>query len=118
MGALLMGHEYGSWWCGSILPIEEARKLAPGQNATTVQVALGVTSAIMWAIEHPRQGLCTPEDLPHDYVLRIAKPYLGNFVSTPSDWNPLKNRKVYFKENPANHPDEDMWQFKNFVFVP
>ncbi len=118
LGALLMGHEYGSWWCGSILPIEEARKLAPGQNATTVQVALGVTSAIMWAIEHPRQGLCTPEDLPHDYVLRIAKPYLGNFVSTPSDWNPLKNRKVYFKENPANHPDEDMWQFKNFVFVP
>ncbi len=75
-------------------------------------------SAIMWAIEHPRQGLCTPEDLPHDYVLRIAKPYLGNFVSIPSDWNPLKNRKVYFKENPANHPDEDMWQFKNFVFVP
>ena len=30
LGALLMGHEYGSWWCGSILSIEEARKLAPG----------------------------------------------------------------------------------------
>jgi homospermidine synthase len=118
LGALLMGHEYGSWWCGSILTIEEARKLAPGQNATTVQVAMGVISAVMWMIEHPRQGLCTPEDLPHDYVLRIAKTYLGNFLSTPSDWTPLKNRKVYFKENPANHPDEDMWQFKNFVFVP
>ncbi len=118
LGALLMGHEYGSWWCGSILTIEEARKLAPGQNATTVQVALGVVSAIMWMIEHPREGLCTPEDLPHDYVLKIAKPYLGKFVSVPSDWTPLKNRKVYFKENLANQPDEDMWQFKNFVFVP
>ncbi|MFA5314287.1 MAG: saccharopine dehydrogenase C-terminal domain-containing protein, partial [Methanomassiliicoccales archaeon] len=72
LGALLMGHAYGSWWCGSILSIEEARKLAPGQNATTVQVALGVVSAVMWMIEHPREGLCTPEDLPHDYVLKIA----------------------------------------------
>jgi hypothetical protein len=32
------------------------------------------------------------------YVLNIAKPYLGDFISTPSDWTPLKNRKVYFKE--------------------
>ncbi|MCE5295764.1 MAG: saccharopine dehydrogenase NADP-binding domain-containing protein [Euryarchaeota archaeon] len=118
LGALLMGHKYGSWWCGSILSIEEARKLAPGQNATTVQVALGVVSAVMWMIENPREGLCTPEDLPHDYVLRIAMPYLGKFLSVPSDWTPLKNRKIYFKENLANHPDEDMWQFRNFVFVP
>lgn len=118
LGALLMGHEYGSWWCGSILSVEEARKLAPGQNATTVQVAMGVVSAVMWMIENPRKGLCTPEDLPHDYVLKISKPYLGRFVSAPSDWNPLKNRKVYFKENPANHHDDDMWQFNNFLFVP
>ncbi|HSV42357.1 MAG TPA: saccharopine dehydrogenase C-terminal domain-containing protein [Methanomassiliicoccales archaeon] len=118
LGALLMGHEYGSWWCGSVLTIEEARRLAPGQNATTVQVALGIISAIMWMIEHPHEGLCTPEDLPHDYVLKIARPYLGTLISMPSNWTPHKNRKVYFKENPANHPDEDIWQFKNFVFVP
>jgi len=118
LGALLMGHEYGFWWCGSILSVEEARKLAPGQNATTVQVAMGVVSAVMWMIENPRKGLCTPEDLPHDYVLKISRPYLGRFISAPSDWNPLKNRKVYFKENPANHHDDDMWQFNNFLFVP
>ncbi len=118
LGALLMGHEYGSWWCGSILSVEKARKLAPGQNATTVQVALGVVSAVMWMIENPQNGLCTPEDLPHDHVLSISMPYLGEFISAPSDWNPLKNRKVYFKENPANHHDDDMWQFSNFLFVP
>ena len=118
LGALLMGHQYGSWWCGSILTIEESRKLAPGQNATTLQVALGVVTAVMWMIKHRREGLCTPEDLPHDYVLKIAKPYLGKFLSVPSDWTPLKNRKVYFKENLANQPDDDVWQFRNFVFVP
>lgn len=119
LGALLMGHEYGSWWCGSILSIEKSRKLAPGQNATTVQVAFGVISAVMWMIEHPKEGVCTAEDLPHDFVLKIAKPYLGEFLSTPSDWTPLMNRKVYFKENPANkYDDDDVWQFKNFQFVP
>jgi homospermidine synthase len=72
----------------------------------------------MWMIENRCEGLCTPEDLPHDFVLKIAKPYLGKFLSVPSDWTPLKNRKVYFVENLANQPDEDIWQFKNFVFVP
>ena len=118
LGALLMGHGYNSWWTGSILSIEESRKLAPGQNATTIQVALGIISAAMWMIENPKKGFCLPDDLPHDYVLKIAKPYLGTFVSKAYDWTPLKNRKTYFKENPANKLDhKDPWQFKNFTFV-
>jgi len=119
LGALLMGHKFGSWWTGSILSIEEARRLVPGQNATTIQVALGVVTACMWMMQNPRKGLNLPDDLPHDFVLDIAKPYLGEFVSVPSDWTPLKNRKIYFKENPANkHDTGDVWQFKNFLFVP
>jgi homospermidine synthase len=118
LGALLMGHPYNSWWTGSILSIEEAKTLAPGQNATTVQVALGVVTAVMWMIENPKKGFCLPDDLPHEYVLEIAKPYLGTFWSGPSDWTPLKNRVVYFKENPENTYDsDDVWQFKNFLFV-
>lgn len=119
LGALLMGHPYNSWWTGSILSIEESRKLAPGQNATTIQVALGVVTAAMWMIENPKKGFCLPDDLPHDFVLKIAKPYLGEFYSGPSDWTPLKNRNVYFKENPANDYDkDDVWQYKNFCFIP
>lgn len=118
LGALLMGHPYNSWWTGSILDITESRRLAPGQNATTIQVALGVISAVLWMIENPRKGICLPDDLPHDFVLAIAKPYLGEFVSLPSDWTPLKNRQVFFKENPQSTVDRtDPWQFKNFVFV-
>ncbi|MDD1677043.1 MAG: saccharopine dehydrogenase NADP-binding domain-containing protein [Methanomicrobiales archaeon] len=118
LGALLMGHPYHCWWTGSILSIGEAHLLAPGQNATTVQVALGVVTAVMWMILNPRRGFCLPDDLPHDFVLDIALPYLGEFYSGPSDWTPLKNRTVYFQENPANNYDtEDVWQFKNFLFV-
>ena len=32
-----------------------------------------------------------PDDLPHDFVLEISRPYLGKFISVPSDWTPLKN---------------------------
>ena len=118
LGALLMGHPYKSWWTGSDLSIKEARRLAPGQNATTLQVALGVISAVLWMFENPKKGICLPDDLPHDFVLNISKPYLGNFISTPSDWTPLKNRKPYFKENPASKPAADTWQYENFKFIP
>jgi len=119
LGALVMGHAYGAWWTGSILDIKEARRVAPHQNATTVQVAIGVVSAVMWMLENPRMGICLPDDLPHDYILRIAKPYLGKLVSVQSTWTPLKNRRIFFRENPQNKVDEkDIWSFRNFVFVP
>jgi len=119
LGGLIMGHPYQSWWTGSILDIEESRRLVPGQNATTIQVAIGVVSAVLWMLDNPRRGLCLPDDLPHDFVLEIAKPWLGKFVSEPYDWTPLKNRDVFFKENPDSAADtSDPWQFHNFLFVP
>jgi homospermidine synthase len=69
-------------------------------------------------IENPKRGLNLPDDLPHDFVLDISKPYLGNFISKASDWTPVKNRVVYFKENPANNSTADVWQFENFRFIP
>ena len=116
LGALIMGHAYNSWWTGSDLSIQESRRLVPHQNATTMQVAISVTAAAMWMIENPAEGIRVPDDLPHDYVLGIAKPYLGKFISTPSDWTPLKGYASAFKG--YNKPDldvKDPWQFKNFL---
>lgn len=116
LGALVMGHAYNSWWTGTDLSIEESRRLVPNQNATTMQVAIAVVAAVMWMIEHPQQGLCLPEDLPHEYILGIAKPYLGKFISTPSDWTPLKNFPNAFDGYVQQCLDrEDVWQFKNFL---
>ncbi len=118
LGAFLMGHAYNAWWTGTSLSIEETRKLAPGQNPTTLQVAAGVVSAVRWMIENPKKGICLPDDLPHDYILEIAKPYLGEFISMQSDWSPVKNREVYFPENPESHNEKDPWQFHNFLPLP
>ncbi|NLE64496.1 MAG: homospermidine synthase [Elusimicrobia bacterium] len=117
LGALIMGHRYNSWWTGSRLSIHESRKRVPHQNATTLQVAIGLVSAVMWMIENPEHGICMPDDLPYDYVLDIARPYLGSLVSMPSSWTPLKNYRIFFKENPNLVPDrKNMWSFKNFLF--
>ena len=118
LGALIMGHPYNSWWIGSILSIDESRRLVPHQNATTMQVAISVIAAVLWMIENPNEGVCVPDDLPHDFVLKASMPYLGRFVSTPSDWTPLAHYKNYFKgyNDPAIDPD-DVWQFKNFLIT-
>ena len=116
LGALVMGHAYKSWWTGSALSIEESRRLVPNQNATTMQVAISVVAAVLWMIDNPQRGLCVPDDLPHEYILQIAKPYLGKFLSRPSDWTPLKHYRHAFEEYaPANIDATDPWQFKNFL---
>lgn len=116
LGALIMGHAYQAWWTGSDLSIEESRRLVPNQNATTLQVAISVVAASIWMIENPDQGVCVPDDLPHDTVLEIANPYLGKFISIPVDWTPLKHYKNFF-HGYTNHSVDwsDPWQFKNFL---
>jgi len=117
LGVLLMGHDFTSWWTGSLLDIEETRQLVPHQNATTLQVACSVLGAAMWMIKNPQKGFCVPDDLPYEEVLEVAKLYLGPFVSQPTDWTPLKNRvDLYEKFNDRPRPKaEDVWQFETFL---
>jgi homospermidine synthase len=113
LGVLLMGHPLSAWWTGSRLDIHEARRLAPGQNATTLQVAAGVLGAAAWILDHPDRGVRLPDELPHDYVLARAEPYLGPMVSEPVDWTPLANRVDPFTSAPVD--PADVWQFSSFL---
>ena len=60
-------------------------------------IAISAVAAVCWMIDHPRMGVCVPDDLPHDDILRIARPFLGTFISKPVEWTPLKDRKVFFE---------------------
>ena len=116
LGALIMGHPYNAWWVGSDLSIEESRRLVPHQNATTMQVAISVTAALMWMIKNPMEGVRVPDELPHDFILKVSKPYLGKWISKPYDWTPLKNRDTTFdKFAKPDFDKKDPWQFKNFL---
>jgi homospermidine synthase len=116
LGVLLMGHDLTGWWVGSQLDIHEARRLVPGQNATTVQVAASIIGALYWMIRNPRAGLCVPDQLPHREILQIANPYLGSCPSIQTDWTPHKNRYDAFAgfSTQATPPPEDVWQFESF----
>ena len=115
LGVLLMGHDFKSWWTGSILDIEEARRLVPHQNATTVQVAISVIAAVLWMLKNPTRGFCLPDDIDHEEILKISRPFLGKMVSEPIDWTPLDNIDTTFTNFGAQTPKvEDCWQFSTF----
>jgi len=114
LGVLLMGHERGAYWFGSQLSVEEARTLAPYNNATSMQVAAGVLGAIVWACEHPRAGVVDPDEIDFARVLEVARPYLGNLVGVYTDWTPLADRGMLFPEDVVV---SDPWQFKNFRVI-
>lgn len=116
LGALIMGHPFNSWWVGSDLSIEESRRLVPHQNATTMQVAISVVAAVTWMIQNPEVGVKVPDELPHEFILGISKPYLGKFISTRSDWTPLTGYNNLFSGyNKPEFDAKDPWQFKNFL---
>jgi len=116
LGVLLMGHDQTAWWYGSQLSIDEARELVPGQNATSLQVSAAVYAAIVYAMRHPNEGFCEPEELRHEEILELARPYLGPVVSVQSDWTPMKDRSPLFEEWEQRDTDSrDVWQFRNFL---
>jgi homospermidine synthase len=111
LGILLMGHARGAFWYGSQLSIGEARRLAPHNNATSLQVTSAVLAGMVWAIRHPREGIVEPDELDFQEVLEIQLPYLGPVGGVYSDWTPITGRGRLFAED---IDADDPWQFKNF----
>lgn len=116
LGVLLMGHDFKSWWCGSLLDIHESRKHVAHQQATTLQVAISVVAAACWMIENPKRGFCLPDDIDHEFILNISVPYIKPFISKAVDWTPLQNLNTKFTKFDINRPkEEDVWQFTTFL---
>ena len=110
LGVLLMGHDKGVYWYGSQLSIDEARKLAPFNNATSLQVVAAVLSGMVWAIENPDRGIVEAEQADFARNLELCLPYLGPVVGAWSDWTPLRDRSRLF---PELVDESDPWQFSN-----
>jgi homospermidine synthase len=116
LGVLLMGHGLNAYWTGSQLDIHETRRLVPGQNATTLQVAASVIGGLVWMIKNPAEGIRVPDELPYKEILDVAGAYLGPCPSVQTDWTPLKSRsRLFSKWGTPAVPDEDLWQFASFA---
>jgi homospermidine synthase len=114
LGVLLAGHRKNAYWYGSQLSIGEARRLAPYNSATSLQVTVAALAGMVWAMENPRRGVVEPDDMDHHRPLEICRPYLGPVVGKYTDWNPLYQRGELF---PEDLDTSDPWQFKNVRVV-
>jgi homospermidine synthase len=112
LGVLLYGHRDNAYWYGSSLSIEDARKLAPYQNATGLQVTSAVLAGIVWMLENPDRGIVEADELDFRRCLEIQRPYLGPVFGRYTDWTPLQGRGELFPED-VDH--DDPWQFKNVL---
>jgi homospermidine synthase len=112
LGVLLYGHKKNAYWFGSQLSINEARKLAPYQSATGMQVTSAVLTGIIWAIENPNAGIVETDEMDFQRCLELQMPYLGPVGGVYTDWNPLKSRDGLFEE-PIDK--KDPWQFTNVL---
>ena len=111
LGVLLMGHKKGAYWYGSQLSIDEARRLCPYNNATSLQVNAPYMAAMVWALRNPRAGIVEPDEIDYQLLLDLSSPYLGKLVGVYTDWTPLAGRGSLY---PDDIDASDPWQFRNF----
>ncbi len=112
LGVLLYGHEKNAYWYGSRLGLQEARSLAPNQNATGLQVSSAVLAGMVWALENPQVGIVEADEMDYRRCLEVQRPYLGPVEGHYTDWTPLDGRPGLF---PENLDKSDPWQFRNIL---
>jgi homospermidine synthase len=112
LGVLIFGHEKNAYWYGSRLSMDEARKLAPFQNATGLQVTSAVLAGMVWALENPQAGIVETDEMDHVRCLEVQKPYLGPVEGHYTDWTPISSRWDRFNED---IDESDPWQFRNIL---
>jgi len=112
LGVLLYGHAKNAYWYGSHLSLEAARKLAPYQNATGLQVTSAVLAGMVWALENPNAGIVETDEMDYRRCLEVQLPYLGPVEGYYTDWTPLKDRPGLF---PEDLDESDPWQFRNIL---
>jgi homospermidine synthase len=112
LGVLLYGHKNNAYWYGSQLSLEEARQLAPYQNATGLQVTSAVLAGMVWALENPEAGIVEADEVDYKRCLEVQMPYLGPVNGFYTDWTPLDGRPGLF---PEDIDKSDPWQFRNIL---
>ena len=112
LGVLLYGHKKNAYWYGSQLSIEEARKLAPNNSATGMQVSSAVLTGMIWAIENPMAGIVETDEMDYKRCLEIQSPYLGPVRGVYTDWTPLNSVVELFA---TDLDRKDPWQFQNIL---
>lgn len=82
VGALLLFDKNRGWWAGTIMDQYDCVGMFNYQFGPTVlQVAGGVFAAFTWLCGNPNKGNLWPEFTDSEFILEVARPYLGRVYS-------------------------------------
>lgn len=88
LGVFLISDRLPALWLGSNLSIGKARRQAPYNSATSLQVASSVVAALEWIVENPHAGVVESEQLDHTFIFERSVAYWSPIVSEYVDWRP------------------------------
>jgi homospermidine synthase len=88
LGVFLISDSFPALWLGSNLSIGKARRQAPYNSATSLQVASSVVAALEWIVENPRAGVVESEQLDHEFIFDRSLAYWSPMVCEYVDWRP------------------------------
>ncbi len=88
LGVLLLSDRHPGLWLGSQLSIHDARRIAPHNNATSLQVVGSMLAGIAWLETHPQAGILESESLDADFIIDHAERYWAPIVHEFRDWHP------------------------------
>jgi homospermidine synthase len=81
VGATIYLTNGNMYWCGSILDINQTKKMGlKFTGPTCLQVVISMTRAIEYLLKHQKDGLITTEEIPYKYMVENCKKYLGQFI--------------------------------------
>ena len=112
LGVLLYGHAKNAYWFGSQLANDEARRLAPHQNATGLQVSSALLAGFVWMIENPAKGVVETDDIDFARCLEIQTPYLGRVFGAYTEWTPVRRTRCRQINGVSL---SEPWQFQNML---
>lgn len=88
IGALLMFNGTGEvpdktlWWTGTVLDIKDVRKMGfKYTGPTVIQVVANINACVEYMMEHPKNGLMSPEDFDWKLMMKKISKYLGKIHS-------------------------------------
>jgi homospermidine synthase len=107
LGIFLISGTYPSFWLGSNLSIEKARKQLPHNNATSLQVVASVIAALKWIEANPGAGVIESEELPWRFIYEKSEPYWAPMTTASIKWQPVPGGRLAFQEFLSPPPERD-----------
>ena len=88
LGVFLISDRWPALWLGSNLSIGKARRQAPHNSATSLQVASSIIAGLLWMLENPQCGVVESEAMDHSLIYDLAVEFWAPIVCEFVTWQP------------------------------